>query len=171
MTFPLVPFTAGSKDTAAALNTAFNWDRYAYTPTDQTVNNTVTLVNSTNLVLSLAASASYIFDTLIMIDTNATADFQYNFALPSGAFIRQSFWASNNADTTTNAGIYHFAADLAASIIGGVATGTYMSGRPTGIIITGVTAGNCQFQFAQNTANASNTVLKGGSWLHLRRVA
>jgi hypothetical protein len=171
MTYPLVPFTAGSKDTAAKLNTAFNWDRYAFCPSDQSVLNSAVLVSSTYLTLSVEASSWYLFDTLIMFDANSTADFQYNFSLPSGSFIRQALWASNTSAAATDATIFHNAVDLATGTSGGVSIGTYMSLIPCGLIITSTTPGTCVFQFAQNTANNTNaTTLKGGSWMHLRKV-
>ena len=46
-------------------------------------------------------------------------------------------------------------------------TGTEAVGRLT----TGVNAGSCTLQWAQNTSNAGATVLQAGSWLSLERVA
>jgi hypothetical protein len=40
-----------------------------------------------------------------------------------------------------------------------------------GILIVSSTSGNLQFQWAQNTANASNSSVKANSYLLLRRVA
>jgi hypothetical protein len=173
MTYPLVPFTAGSKDSAAVLNAAFNVDRYAFCPTDQSVLNSAVLVNSTYLTLSVAANSTYLFDTLLMFDANTTADFQWNWSLPASSFMRQAFWTSSTAAATADATIFHQAADsVGPATSGGVAAGTYMTLIPCGIIITAGSGGTAVLQFAQAVANNTNaTVLKGGSWIHLRKVA
>jgi hypothetical protein len=170
--YPLVPFVAGRDLTADSVNLAFNIERYAITLLDQSVLNSATLVNSTYLFLSVAAKAVYVLRSLVIYDANATADIKFQFTLPSGTFIRTAAWLSGTGAAATDATIFHQCADSGAWTAGGIAAGTYMSAKTVGAIFIGGTGGNCQLQFAQNTANNVNaTVLKSGSFLYLRRVA
>lgn len=164
-------FAAGQKLTATLLNAEFNRTRTVSTPGDSTpVVSSTTLVSATSLVLSVEAGATYKFEAETIFDTNATADFKGLFALPAGSFIRLSEWASGAGAAATDATIFHDAIDSGAFVCGGIAAGTFMTARPAGIIIVGGTAGNCQFQFAQNVSNATGTILKGGSWMTLTKV-
>jgi hypothetical protein len=168
----LVPFTVGQRLYAATLNAAFDITRVAYQVTDQTVNNTTTFLSSTYLTFSVAAGLTYVAEAQIIYDTNATADFKYNWLGPAGVFIRGSAWASAVTAAAVDATIYHDAVDLTGPWpAGGIASGTMMTVRPWAAIGVGATAGSLTFQFAQNTANASNTLLKACSWIRLTRVS
>lgn len=170
--YPLVPFVAGSAATASSLNNAFNVERYAYQSGDQSVLNSTTLINSTFMVLPVASNGIYVLRSLVIYDANATADIQYQFTLPSGTFVRTSIWGSGTTAAATDATIIHSASDTGLLTAGGVATGTMMTCKTVGCIFIGITAGNCQFQFAQNAlSNVNATVLKKGSFLYLRKVA
>ena len=168
---PLVPFQAGQSLTAADLNAAFDIRRVAWQTGDQIVNNSTTFVSSTFLTLTVAANSSYVYEALLVWDTNSTADFKHQLLVPAGAAVRQGTWTPTNTVAATNTTIAVDALDAIGYGGGGVALGTMLTARPVGLIATVGTAGSVTVQFAQGTANASNTTLKTGSWIRLTKVA
>lgn len=168
---PLVPFTAGQNITAAALNAAFDITRVAYQSVDQTMNNSTTYVSSTGLTLTIEASSNYLYESLIMFDTNSTADFKQKLLLPAGATVRIARWSSPTTGTAIDSVVEHDAITVVEIASGGVAAGTVMSTRASGLIQNSTAAGSVTVQFAQNAANVSNTLLKTGSWIRLTKVS
>lgn len=167
----LNPFSAGQDLTAAALNAAFDIVRPVVQGADSPpVNNSTSLVASTYLTLPVVASASYLAEMELIYDTAAAADFQSSLVIPSGTGIL-SRWTSGAAGTAIDSVIEHNANTSLIMISGGVAVGTFMSCRRSGMLVIGGSSGNATIFFAQVTANVSNTVLKQGSWLRLTRVA
>lgn len=158
---------SGADLTADLLNDALSIERVVVATADQTVTASTVLVNSTYLLMTLAANAIYTMDMLLIHDSPAAGDLKYSFTLPAGCFIRKGAWASSSAVAATDGTIFHQADDLITGSTGGVAAGTYMTARPTGVIAT-ITGGTLQFQFAQLAASGS-TILKAGSWLRLTR--
>lgn len=168
---PLVPMTAGQRLTATALNRALDIGRSAQQVGDQTVNNSVTLVDSNGLILSVEANAVYTVVCNIYYVSPTAADFKINFVYPTGASFRSTSWYLPVAESVANGSTTRDAADdIGAFGVGGIGTGM-MTLRPTGRLTVGTTAGNFQAQFAQNTATVGNTSLKAGSWLYMTRVA
>lgn len=169
---PFSPVVAGQRIRASDFNAALDAAvQTAYQTADQTKNNNTTYLSSPDLVLPMLASAVYAFEALILYDTNSTADFKHKALLPSGAVVdRVATWTNTNAGTAVDSVVAHDALTSWDFNSGGVAVGTVMSARPCGIITMSTTAGNLVIQFAQNTANGSNTLLKRGSWVSLRRV-
>jgi len=164
---PLFPVTAGADLTASLFNsTVDNAGVMAYQGADSTaVNNSTTLVASTYLTIPVVANGFYMYEDQILYDTNSTADFQYLIVCPfsttngplSRVFLNTSLALTMNADTSLS------------TAAGGSAVGTVVPIKRSGLLAIGV-AGNVSIQFAQNTANASNTILKVGSWIRLTRV-
>jgi hypothetical protein len=164
---PLVPFFAGQDATSTTLNAAFDIIQTAYQGADSTpVNNSVVLAASTYLTLPVAASGFYIYESMILYDTNATADFQHLIVLPVGGTNGNlSRLTANTASTLT------YNADTSLSTAsGGVASGTILACERTGLISIAGAVGNVSIQFSQNTATAVNTILKQGSWIRLTKV-
>lgn len=164
---PLFPFVAGQDLTASYVNqTIDNAGVMAYQGADSSpVNNSTTLVASTYLTIPVVANGFYIYEDNILYDTNSTADFQCLIVCPnfsangpiSRVFLNTSSTITVNADTSLS------------TAAGGSAVGTVWPIRRSGLLSIGV-AGTVSIQFAQNTANASNTLLKIGSWIRLTRV-
>ena len=167
----IVTFAAGEKITAAKLNRAFDITRTEWQESDQIVNNSTTFVSSTFLTLSVEANSSYKYKAFLIYDTNSTADFKHNVLLPAGAAVRHGTWTPTATVSATNTTIAVDALDATTFASGGVALGTMMTLRPSGLIAIVGTAGSVTIQFAQATANASNTTLKTGSWIELTKVA
>ena len=164
---PLFPVTAGADLTATLFNsTVDNAGVMAYQGADSTpVNNSTTLVASTYLTIPVVANGFYTYEDNILYDTSATANFQYLIVCPNfstnGPISRVAISTAGtltlNADTSLS------------TAAGGGGVGTVRAVRRSGLLSIGV-VGNVSIQFAQNTANASNTLLKIGSWIRLTRV-
>lgn len=166
---PLVPFVAGQDLTALALNTAVDTSGImVYQGADSTpVNNSVVLVASSYLTLPVVANGFYIYESQIIYDSNSTANFQHLIVLPgfstAGPLTRMNIAVGGTTTPTSNVD----ASLSTASGGGGVGTQRFVT--RSGLLAIGI-AGNVSTQFAQNTANASNTVLKQGSWIRLTQV-
>jgi hypothetical protein len=131
----------------------------------QTVNNSTTLVNDTDLVLPMVANAIYRFECYAISNSNATADWKCTWAVPSGTTMSYYCIGYTTADVF---GLFHSNAGTTQQIGGGGADrGTLMRGT----VSVSSTPGNLQLQWAQNTLNASNTIVQAQSYLDLTRIA
>jgi hypothetical protein len=131
---------------------------------DQT-NATTTLQNATGLSCALEASSYYRFHGVIVYQAAVAADINLTVSGPASATGRVS---ANGQDAAASAAFiapYGGASNNVVSgffLFGGTATDELVDIRGW---ITTVTAGNFQIQFAEATANATGTILRGGSWL------
>lgn len=125
-----------------------------------------TFQNDNTLFFSVAANKTYIFDAIIPVnDTNATADFKYTFTAPTGSTLSVIGSGYGTAATLTSCNIVVSAQTC-------VWTGNSVAAmlQVKGIITVGGTAGNLQFQFAQNAATAVNyPIIKKGATLFWRQ--
>lgn len=137
---------------------------------DQTVTNSTTLVSDTALTFPAAANTVYRIRLFLIYDSATAADFNYNFSIPAGA---TGFKATHSTGLTTTicaGGSDTFAYNSITqqnSNVGGAGTGTANSCSMLidGTVIIAGTAGNVTFQWAQATADATNTVVRTNSWL------
>ena len=140
----------------------------AVTTISQTINNTTTLVDVTQLAVYLAASESVFFEAVVRHSGDSTADIKIAFVAPAGATIR---WDNDQS-------IYISAGDViivsSAEIIEG-ATRAFGAAAGTrsinirGWVVMSTTVGALQMQFAQNTATVANTSILAGSALRVLR--
>lgn len=168
----MVVYVAGQKVRASELNSG--QPLFARTFSDITVNNSTTLVDATGLVLPMLASAQYILNGMIKYQSGTTPDIKFALIGPSGSGGSWGGHALQTGAADTSDSIETFCADAIGSgnVIGyggGGSLNTMFFLR--GLIFTTSTAGNLQVQFAQNTANASNTIVRNESWMTLQRVA
>ncbi len=139
---------------------------------DQTFTpSSTTLQNITELALPVAASTNYEFDAVIFYDTGTTPDIKFAATFPSGATFtwgpaslkfdgtdfQSQFTAKHRQTAGTNT-------ELAAA---GLGSGTVVNIQLRGTLKVSTTAGTLQIQGAQNTSNASNTIVKADSWARL----
>lgn len=115
---------------------------------DQTVTNSTTLVNDTELLAALEAENYYYALFSIMFTSTAVADLKINVTVPSGT-TGQYDQAFGTVVTSNNFGT--------SVVVGGVGAITERTIAFNAFIKTSSTAGNVQFQFAQNTQEASDT--------------
>ena len=141
-------------------------------PADTNRNTTTTMTNDPDLVLPLAASASYDIASLILYSgaPTGTGDIKWTFTVPAGTTgryspIRQNFssqytgWALDQWTDTENAQT------------NGTGVGQFCGAFIKGILVTGGSAGNLTFQWAQNTSSATNTIVRQNSYLLAQRIA
>ena len=112
--------------------------------------------------------------TLYITAVNATMDFKCNFTYPTGTTILWNAFASQSgspqsssgviATGTTAVAVLTEASTLAFGTLGGT-----QSVMLHGTVFGATTAGNIQFQWAQNTSDANNLSLLAGSNLILDR--
>ena len=127
---------------------------------DETVNNSTTLQDDNELLFAVAANEVVQFEGVLMISTDPNADFKLTFTGPAGAV--GSFAAIYGDVTTGNADASSAALGSAATLIS-VNDGSVV--RFWGGIHNGGTAGNLTLQWAQNTANVSDSKVLAGSYL------
>lgn len=132
---------------------------------DETVNNSSALQNDNDLSLSLASNASYVLTCHLIQNSGATPAFKLDLPLPGGA----TWWP----------GSFICGASLATAQLGVMGTPAI-----TGISGTGsdsfvdfharldtTSSGTLTLRWAQTTANASNTIVRAGSYLMAQRTA
>jgi hypothetical protein len=171
----LNPLLAGQDLSPTFFNaTIDNARSMRYKTTEPTRNNTTTYLDSTDLVMPVAANAAYILDSCLFYDTSAAADIKIRMSLPPGSTALIAPWSSGTGITTNTNSINQQGSAPISNVIewiaGGVASGTVMSIRPTGWINVAGTAGNLVIGHTQNTATAVDTLLKLGSWFAISRV-
>lgn len=155
------PFLAGEILTADALNQAL--PRLVRKTTDETVNNSATFQNDDHLALTVVANATYIFRHQWVYNSGATPDIKSQFTVPSGTTM--AYWTQASISTHAASGLTQ------ASTVIYDGDGSDVSVLTVGYITVSSTAGTVQWQWAQNTANASNTIVRQGSLLELVRIA
>ena len=128
----------------------------AFKSSDETVNNSSTLQNDDDLLVAIGASEIWSFEIDIFFDSGTTPDIKFALSGPSGATGLWSFVEVSSNVTKSIDG------SSSASRDGGGA-GFVRQTRITGYISNSTNAGNIQLLWAQNTADASDTIVKAGS--------
>jgi len=122
----------------------------------QTVNNTEVLVDATDLNVTLEPNTRYGFMLCVILNSSAIAGMDVAFTAPTGA--TGGYEVPSGAGATLNA----FTAEKAFNGGGG----TDVLGLLFGFILTGDTVdADFQVQFAQETAEVSNSSILEGSYL------
>lgn len=170
MSFASYP-TSGSRLTAATLQGLVSELRPVFVrkTSDETVNNSSTMQNDDELLAAVVADTVYHFRLRVVVNSGTTPDIKFGFTYPSGTTLTYDI---TEGETPASAAAVvsgpYTQADAA------VAFSTTGSDQPCyieGLIVVSSTAGTFQVQWAQFAANASNTVVRTGSYLHLRKVA
>lgn len=146
---------------------------YVAKTSDESVTSSTTLQNDDELFIPVVASATYIMTSMIVYRAAATPQIKINWTVPAGGTM---LWTPGSLDSAVTAGfngnINKAIYDLSvAPTLGCGGAAQSIVATPSGVITTSSTAGNLQFQWAQFASNATATVVKAGSWIHLVRVA
>jgi hypothetical protein len=144
--------------------------------TDQSITNSNTLQNDNTLAAPLDASSIYEFELRAILLAPAIAtDWRIAFTYPAGA---TAFWSPpgnstgvplwGNDGTTLNAPALRTEASGTVTIASGanVIHGLHIYG----VVTTGGSSGTLQWQWAQDTPNASSSTVKAGSNLKYRKL-
>jgi hypothetical protein len=128
---------------------------------DQSVTSSTTLVNDTHLKFAVAANETYIFQLwLFVYAADGTPDIKVTCTGPSGSTV---LWSSSQVIFNAAA-----ATTLTSVNTSGVSADLFVDANNRaiqlyGTIANGATAGDLQFQWAQNTSSANSTTVKAGS--------
>lgn len=170
------PFTAGRKLRVSEL--AESIPLFCRQLTAQTVNNSATFVDVTGLTIALKANRVYAIDGYLAYSSNTTADIKFRLIGPTGCSGAWGLYsiASGSADGGSGSVNGFRLTDYTTGGGGFAASGNNtpngnMSCPPRGFIQTGVNAGTLKLQFAQSTANGSDTTVAAGSWLRVAELA
>lgn len=141
----------------------------AFKTATQTINNSVTITNDTQLLVPLPTiNSDYAFEMAVFYISSTVADFKFDFTVPAGASITYGVSGlAPGAVATTGDG--QFDAASAVTIALGGAGDNLMAVIQGGVSV-GATAGNLQFRWAQNTLEVSNTQVQLRSWIRLRAI-
>lgn len=135
------------------------------------VNNSTTLISSTQLTVPVGANTNYLLEMGLIHTSSTVADIKIGLAVPAGSTTpRIATWTSGVAAAAISDAIFHDALDATSFAGGGLGVGQMFTTRPWAWFTTGATAGNVVLQYAQNTAEASNTILKAGSWMRVSSI-
>jgi hypothetical protein len=136
---------------------------------NQSVTSSTTLVNDSQLKFAVEANTTYIFNIWLWVyAADGTPDIKLTVTGPSGSTIAYSpstYYAT--ADGTTALGTVN---------VGGGTFSAFVDANERnqlyfGSISNGATAGDLQFQWAQNTSSGTSTTVKAGSYIYGIKVA
>jgi len=143
---------------------------------DETVNNSTALQDDDHLVFAVAANTSYLVEMMLLLNaTGQAADWKFGWTLPVGGTM---FWGSVGAATlTTGNWFVQEAAGVAVIILANETqtvlinsqSGTH-GARITAIVRVAGTAGNLQFQWAQNTATVADSKILKDSTMRVTKI-
>lgn len=131
---------------------------------DEIVNNSAALQNDDALVLAVSANATYLLRCHIVQNSGATPGFKVDVTMPAGASWKPGTFDCGSSAANEQTGVMSTAA---ISGITGAAADAFVDFEA--VVVISATSGNVQVRWAQNTANASDTTVRAGSWLELAR--
>jgi hypothetical protein len=170
----LAPGTAGQflQTQGASANPQWATVQWAtvFRTTDNSVTSNATLTNDSQLQFTMAANTKYRIRASISILNGSGGGFQINFVGPSSPSVVSYSLISNVGGTSSVTS--SFFNNPSYSTIGYPASPFGNSGSGTNFWLTydiyvfnGSSSGTFAFQFAQNTSNATASVLRAGSYL------
>ena len=134
---------------------------------DQTVNNSITLVAVDDLLWAVGASEVWAWDLYLYSNSSTVADVKIGWAVPAASLLPWQGFGTNAAGSD----------DIFSALGSGSTPGLYGGGAAEmifcgrGLYIGGANAGNVQLQFAQNTAEVSDTKILANSCLIVAQLA
>jgi len=131
-------------------------------PANEIVNNSNALQNDDHLTFPIGANEEYTYRFVIQANSGTTPDLRFAVTAPAGATCRVSY---ADIEGATSNGQYGCGVTTA-SIPGNGAVDLY---EITGSVTNGATPGSVTLQWAQFTANASNTIVYAGSYVQAIR--
>jgi len=128
----------------------------AFKTSDETINNSSTTQDDDELFIAIGASDTWSFDIDLIYDTGTTPDIKFAVSVPTGATGLWSF-----VDSSSN--VTHSTDGVSTGFSPGGGAGFIRQVRITGYVINSTNTGNITLRWAQNTADASDTIVKAGS--------
>lgn len=165
----MAQYVAGQRIRASELN---RLPQMYYVNTSVIKNNSIAFTNVTGLAFSAEANSRYFVECFLFYNTAAARDIRFQWAFPVGT--TGWFGASGTESSSANSvglgnrqslpvetpGVHAFAGD---STIDSWAD-------PAATILTGVTPGSVQLQFAQLSVGATDTIVRAGSTIRVTKL-
>jgi len=140
---------------------------YAVRTTDAAaINNSTALVSDGVMTATLRAASTFHFEGELVYSSSTTADIQIAALFPAGFSVARFNAFGADPGTTTSWKSASTTASATGLSFGGNGTGTVNSLRFSGFLTT-VAAGTFAIQYAQNTLDATNTVVRASSYIKL----
>jgi hypothetical protein len=139
-----------------------------------------TLGSVLGLNVTVAQNCTYVWEAHLFYTAGRTEGLDVRMLFPSLAKIDQGTQSPWNTDPGLNGGthadiewysILDQSSPAATRDIGGCSTGLVLNAVLKGRLKTGATGGSLTLQAAQHTGGGTATIIKTGSYLHVRRVA
>lgn len=142
----------------------------AIKPADQSVTSSTTLVNDSDLSLSLPASTTWVFFGMLGVTGAAisTGDIKVNFTVPTGSTLVYEAFGFSPSGTTTQMNTVRPAGTTSSVGVNGTSESPVIL---LGSLVVSTTAGNLQLQWAQNVSSGTSTTVKTGSFLTSWQIA
>lgn len=141
-------------------------------PSDTSRNTTTTLANDPDLTVAVAANKTYWCEVLVQYLASGTFNLKAAFTMPAGAAFNGEMismpagggsFAPNGLDAANplNSVTFHIAGGGAFEL----------TARLSGLLVVAGSSGSLTLQWAQDTSGATNTTVRAGSFMYLRRAA
>jgi len=140
---------------------------------DESRNTTTTLTDDGELTIPLDAGTTYFVDCAFTFEGNATADIKYAWVytgtitrslLTEGSLLSQITGAGGSGDGKGPSYNYTNVSAASRALAGNNTANTKGGGNIRGVIVTN-SSGNLKLQWSQNTSDAGNVTVHGGSYL------
>ncbi|MCK5059896.1 MAG: fibronectin type III domain-containing protein [Candidatus Pacebacteria bacterium] len=141
---------------------------FAHKSQDQATSSQATLFVDDDLSLTLDANTSYVITAAITASSTATQpDINMSFNAPPGASMALTFGSFDGTAKVAGSGL--FSSNDTEVAIDLPATGLVVM-QIDGVITTGATAGTVEFEWAQDTSNATEIKVFKGSYLRAEKI-
>lgn len=165
MVYPVI--NAGKRITTALLNAMIPVT--VYKSADQTVNNSATLVDAADLSFTADANATYRIRLWASYSSNTTPDIKFNWTIPSGASMQRYTLGPPVGTTDTTTTTVTMRRRSSTDAPQGGDGNTNFTTYNEEVILRTTNSGDVKLRFAQNTANASDTILRADTFIEYRR--
>lgn len=129
------------------------------------------LQNVTSIVVAMPAAGTFTFRGVVYYEATTVADIKFAFTIPAGASMRWNIMGVAVGGAGTGDATFSTTTTSDASIsFGGAGAGTTLAAQIEGDYAAGGTAGNLQFRAAQNTSEASSTIITSRTRLEVFRI-
>mgnify|MGYP001617909989 CR=1 FL=1 len=137
---------------------------------DETVNNSSTLQNDDELLFAIAANEIWLVQGFLSFNSSTVADIRSAITVPAGATLIVNSMALAVGTAASNGELLNTSSTTSGGAVLAGGTGADSVQRLWAIVVNGANAGNCQVQWAQSTAEASNTIVRANSFLQAFKV-
>lgn len=163
ITTALASYLTQAQSDARYLQIADTW-RTVRKSTDETKTSNSTLANDATLKFAMLANTTYVFRMQVIFLTSAAADFKWRHSGPAApialSITRRQIIAGGTSISTIAEDSAYSSLDISMLASTGIGV-VWMEG----VISNGATAGDFNFEWSQNTSDASNTTVLAGSWI------